>query len=389
MNKVLIINLNGNAYQLEENGYEALRTYLDAAGRRLEGNPDRDEIIADIEQAIADKFRAVLGVNKTVVATRDVEGVIAAMGPVEDASGATPAGARAPESGPQAAAPEGAGRVKRLYKINDGAMLCGVCNGLAAHFGLDVTIVRIVFVLLTVLYGFGGLAYVVMAFLMPSANTPAEKAAAFGGGPSTSQEFIRRARAGYYEGMKTFGDKRAYREWRRKFRQDMRGWKQDFRREFHQNAEQWRSNWHQHWASHPHPSFGGWLLIPILTFVTVIVALVGIVSVISLLAQGSAFGIVPPADIPVWGWIIILILAIQVITWPLKAMRHSLYYGSGYRPAHGPFVHLCNALVWVVFILILLSLARHHSGRVHEAINNLPPQVHQAVTSIKEWWAKQ
>ena len=53
MNKVITINLHGNAYQLEEAGYDSLRAYLDDAARQLEGNPDKDEIIADIEQAIA------------------------------------------------------------------------------------------------------------------------------------------------------------------------------------------------------------------------------------------------------------------------------------------------------------------------------------------------
>ena len=43
MNRVITINLNGVAYQLEESGYEQLRAYLDQAGRQLEGNPDRDE----------------------------------------------------------------------------------------------------------------------------------------------------------------------------------------------------------------------------------------------------------------------------------------------------------------------------------------------------------
>jgi len=42
MNRVIPINLNGNAYQLEESGYEALRAYLDHAARRLESNPDKD-----------------------------------------------------------------------------------------------------------------------------------------------------------------------------------------------------------------------------------------------------------------------------------------------------------------------------------------------------------
>ena len=40
MQKVITINLNGNAYQLDETGYEALRAYLDQAGARLAGNPD-------------------------------------------------------------------------------------------------------------------------------------------------------------------------------------------------------------------------------------------------------------------------------------------------------------------------------------------------------------
>src|SRR5580692_3493993 len=130
MNKVITINLNGNAYQLEEDGFEALRRYLESAGRRLEGNPDKAEIIADIEQSIGDKFRALLGVNKTVVVTKEVMDVIAEMGPVQDASGAEdePAAGAGAKDGPQAAAAaEAPGTPKRLYRIREGAMIGGVC----------------------------------------------------------------------------------------------------------------------------------------------------------------------------------------------------------------------------------------------------------------------
>jgi len=58
MNKVITIHLHGTAFQLEEGGYDALRAYLDQAARQLEPNPDRAEILADIEQAIGEKFRA-------------------------------------------------------------------------------------------------------------------------------------------------------------------------------------------------------------------------------------------------------------------------------------------------------------------------------------------
>ena len=112
MNKVITINLNGNAVPLEEDGYEALRSYLDTAARRLEGNPDKDEIIADIEQAIAEKFRAHLSAYKTVVVTKEVEHVIAEMGPVQDPSDSADdsfAGGPSPTGSAREEAPAAAG----------------------------------------------------------------------------------------------------------------------------------------------------------------------------------------------------------------------------------------------------------------------------------------
>ena len=83
MNKVITINLNGNAYQVEERGYELLCEYLDAAEAQLKDNPDRAEIISDLEQAIADKCRNFLGPQKTIVTTAEIEQIIQAMGPVD------------------------------------------------------------------------------------------------------------------------------------------------------------------------------------------------------------------------------------------------------------------------------------------------------------------
>src|SRR5215510_3350147 len=83
MQKVITINLNGNAYQLDERGYERLLAYLDHAEQELAGNPDRAEILADLEQAIADKCMRVLGAHKSVVSAAEVDAIIAEMGPVE------------------------------------------------------------------------------------------------------------------------------------------------------------------------------------------------------------------------------------------------------------------------------------------------------------------
>ena len=79
MHKVISINLNGNAYQLDETAYEALRAYLDHAEAVLKDNPDQAEIVADLEQAIAEKCNKFLGPHKTVVTATEIEQVIKEM----------------------------------------------------------------------------------------------------------------------------------------------------------------------------------------------------------------------------------------------------------------------------------------------------------------------
>jgi len=389
MNKVIIINLNGNAYQLEEAGYEALRAYLDTAAGRLAGNPDRDEIIADIEQAIADKFRALMGASKTVVSAREVEGVIAEMGPVEDASDGPAAGAKGAGEAAQAAPGAGAapGPARRLYRIHDGAMLAGVCNGLAAYFNIDAAIVRIAFVVLCLVYGAGALLYLIMAVIIPSAVTSTEKAAAHGA-PFTAQEFIRRAREGYYEGMRRFGDRRARREWKRRFRQEMRGWRQDFQREVHENAYQCAQNWRRHWEGHPFPVLGWWIGVPVLRILSTLVSLLCLFALVSVLATGAVFGVLLPAAVPVWAALIILIVLFQIVALPLRLMRHAIYYGSGYNPVCAGWLHFWNTVAALGFIVVVLWFAHRHSVQVHDALRDLPHEIHRGVDAVREWWER-
>lgn len=56
---------------------------------------------------------------------------------------------------------------KRLYKSADNRMLCGVCGGIAEHFDIDPTLVRLGVVLLCALCGSGILAYIVAAVVIP------------------------------------------------------------------------------------------------------------------------------------------------------------------------------------------------------------------------------
>ena len=56
---------------------------------------------------------------------------------------------------------------KRLYKCEEGKVICGVCGGLAKYFDVDPTIVRLILAALT-LVGFSGLiAYIIAARINP------------------------------------------------------------------------------------------------------------------------------------------------------------------------------------------------------------------------------
>ena len=57
---------------------------------------------------------------------------------------------------------------KKLMKSSDNKKISGVCAGLAKYFGMDATIVRLIFALCVLFVGFGLAIYIVCLALMPS-----------------------------------------------------------------------------------------------------------------------------------------------------------------------------------------------------------------------------
>ena len=56
---------------------------------------------------------------------------------------------------------------KKLYKSNVNKKLAGVCGGVAEFFGLDATIVRLVWACAVLFAGTGILLYIAAALIMP------------------------------------------------------------------------------------------------------------------------------------------------------------------------------------------------------------------------------
>lgn len=176
MQKVITINLNGNAYQLDEGGYDALSAYLEHAEGQLGSNPDSTEIIRDLERSVAEKCMRVLGPGKTVVSALEVDQILREIGPVDEGA--------PPHVNTDAGTPTSS--AKRLYQIREGGMVSGVCNGLGAYFNLDPTLFRVGFVVSGVIEmavtddpaWMTVMMYVLLVFLVPYAKTSAQLAAA-------------------------------------------------------------------------------------------------------------------------------------------------------------------------------------------------------------------
>lgn len=58
---------------------------------------------------------------------------------------------------------------KKLYRSSTDKMIAGVCAGLGAYFGVDPTIVRIIFVVLGLAGGPGVLLYLILWVLVKEA----------------------------------------------------------------------------------------------------------------------------------------------------------------------------------------------------------------------------
>ena len=75
---------------------------------------------------------------------------------------------------------------KRLYRPRDGRVVAGVCAGLAAYFGVDPTLVRLAFALVTAFGGLGVLIYLCAWVVIPEEG---------GDGSSIAETFVNKRRS--------------------------------------------------------------------------------------------------------------------------------------------------------------------------------------------------
>ena len=59
----------------------------------------------------------------------------------------------------------------KLTRPSTGAMICGVCAGIADYFNIDPSIVRVLWAVLALAAGTGVLAYIACAIILPEGDT--------------------------------------------------------------------------------------------------------------------------------------------------------------------------------------------------------------------------
>ncbi len=409
MRTVITISLNGNAYQLDAVGYDALRAYLQVAEQRLAGNPTRRRFsrissrrLRTSATATSDLIRtssspkrwrrccgrwgrSMAGRVRVPRQARDRQQVPTRAqvlaGPTHPAN--TPrllerpgpptvevrrqeqARARVLERVPRAPVAQPQAALRRLYQIRDGAVISGVCKGLAAYLNIDVAVIRTLFVVLAIVTGGAWvLVYVVMMFVIPFAQTSEQHAAAHGW-PFNAEEVIARAKSHYA----AFKESEKWR--RQQSREQRRMWK-DQRKQWRDERRAWERAGGAYgapppppppWSSAPPPNATyssqvvNGVMTPLIDLVGAVLFIAFLIALASIAMHHRVFGWSLPWDMPTWVGIVALIVLYKVLVSPLRQARYSAYYGA---PLGQGWVALFAVSIWLAAMAFMGWLAWQH-----------------------------
>lgn len=177
MKKNISINISGIIFHIEEDGYDALKKYLDSIQKYFSTFDDSSEILADIESRIAEIFLSKLNEEKQVITQEDVNNLIATMGSVSDFQAAeerqafdkdtTEADANGSETSSEGGSERTYAPPKNLMRDQKRKILGGVCAGLGNYLNVDPLWIRLLFALMFFAYGMSFLIYLVMWIVVP------------------------------------------------------------------------------------------------------------------------------------------------------------------------------------------------------------------------------
>lgn len=187
MKKTLNINLAGYPFTIDEDAYNLLKDYLDTIKYAFDNNDDTGEIASDIESRIAELLLEKESGKFRIVSAREVTEVINRIGQpsdfietieevdVKEEENIKETAPTPPPYNPQYQSNNPFVR-KKLFRDPQNSMLGGVCSGLAMYLNWDVTIVRLITVVLFFLSASTvAIVYIILWIIVPAADSPLQR----------------------------------------------------------------------------------------------------------------------------------------------------------------------------------------------------------------------
>ena len=181
------ISLAGYAFTIETDAYEELGAYLSDIRTCFSGDASADEIVADIEERVAEllRERCISGMVVDLTMVRDIKKRIGNPKELaqEDTEASFETGDKTQDQHKSERKAEG--NNKKIYRNLDERVLGGVCAGLGTYFSLDKVFFRLIFLILVFISIFGFengpyilfpmFAYSCLWLAMPAARTAEQK----------------------------------------------------------------------------------------------------------------------------------------------------------------------------------------------------------------------
>ena len=156
---------------MEDDAYFRLREYLKRFEDTIPDKEEAREVMEDVESRVAELFQKEMKFANQVVDMPMVQMVIDHLGDVDQMSAEEDRSSSSSAGRDQ----DYAKGDKRFYRDIDNKMLAGVCSGLSEYTGIDVTIIRVVFILLVFAYGSTVFVYIILWIVAPRAISVAQK----------------------------------------------------------------------------------------------------------------------------------------------------------------------------------------------------------------------
>ena len=228
MKKTVTANISGKVFNIEDDAYAVMSKYLESVSLYFKTYDDKDEILVDFEQRISENLLSILSNSNEVVTNSHVSKIIEIMGKPQDfdidssedfdqatkyklkrnnndriiagvASGLAEYFKIDPLitrillvslvfaggfgiffylvcwiAMPKSSMNESFNR-KKFYRDSDEKIIAGVCKGIAKYLSIDVLYVRIFFLAMIFIGGWGVILYLILWIFSRSAKTVKQK----------------------------------------------------------------------------------------------------------------------------------------------------------------------------------------------------------------------